>query len=723
MDLVGVSAALGRGCARRPWVTVTLATLVVCAPLFLALADLGTTTWYPVLDLAMTEFRVRDVFGAHTPLIGLPGRIGELPNQGSHPGPLSFYLLAPLYRLLGSTSWALEAATVAIHITAIATALWIGQRRAGWRGVLGVAAMLAVAIRGYGQLLLTQPWNPYLPVLAWLVVLLATWSVLCGDSLMLVPLVVAVLIGLPLIVAVVVLRSRPWHPVLDLAMTEFRVRDVFGRHTPLIGLPGRIGEYPNQGSHPGPLSFYLLAPTYRLLGASSWAMEAGTVAIHLLAIAAALWIGQRRLGWKGVAAVGAVVALVIHGYGQVTLTQPWNPYLPLLAWILVLLATWAVLCGDDRMLIPLVAGATFCAQTHVPYLPLGIGMVALGLGTVIWRIVHAEPRERDRPLRSVAWSVGVGAVLWLPPVADQLTETPGNLRQLAEHFGSPPEAAIGFAEGLRISLRHLDAFAGIGGQLLGTGRFVHESSVAGGVVTVVVWAASAIVAWRVGSRALRSLHVVVGVALLLGVVSTARIFGRPWFYLTLWAWGITAVLVLAVAWTALSAYRTLAADHGERPATIAGLGAIVVAVVVSLATSVAFADAEHPEERLSTAVGALSGPTYDAVVDGVGAATGPDGVYVVRWSDAADIGSPGFGLLDELERRGLDVAADEFFHVPVTEHRVRPRAEADAQIHLATGGYVEIWRAVPDAIEVATYDPRTDVQRAEYAEVRARFIE
>ena len=136
-----------------------------------------------------------------------------------------------------------------------------------------------------------------------------------------------------------------------------------------------------------------------------------------------------------------------------------------------------------------------------------------------------------------------------------------------------------------------------------------------------------------------------------------------------------------------------------------------------------FADAEHPEERLSTAVGALAGPTYDAVVDGVGAATGPDGVYIVRWSDAADIGSPGFGLLDELERRGLDVAADEFFHVPVTDHRVRPRAEADAQIHLATGGYVDIWRAVPDAVEVATYDPRTDAQRAEYAEVRARFVD
>ena len=145
--------------------------------------------------------------------------------------------------------------------------------------------------------------------------------------------------------------------------------------------------------------------------------------------------------------------------------------------------------------------------------------------------------------------------------------------------------------------------------------------------------------------------------------------------------------------------------------------AAVVAVTGSLASTVSFASAEHPEERLSTAVGALSGPTYDAIAAGVGAATGVDGSYVVRWSDAADIGSPGYGLLDELERRGLDVAADDYFRFRVTEHRTRQRAGADAQIHLATGGYVDQWRAEPDAVEVATYDPRTPEQLAEYAEV------
>ena len=69
------------------------------------------------------------------------------------------------------------------------------------------------------------------------------------------------------------------------------------------------------------------------------------------------------------------------------------------------------------------------------------------------------------------------------------------------------------------------------------------------------------------------------------------------------------------------------------------------------------------------------------------------------------------------------MAADEYFHVPVTEHRVRPRAEADAQIHLATGGYVDVWRNVPDAVEVAHFDARTPSEQDEYAAVRARLID
>ena len=71
----------------------------------------------------------------------------------------------------------------------------------------------------------------------------------------------------PLLAAAIAQRDADWHPVFDLAMTELRVRDVGGRHTPLIGLQGRIGP---TGSHPGPLSFYLLAPVYRIFGSSAF---------------------------------------------------------------------------------------------------------------------------------------------------------------------------------------------------------------------------------------------------------------------------------------------------------------------------------------------------------------------------------------------------------------------------------------------------------------------
>jgi hypothetical protein len=559
VDLVGVGEALGRWCARRPWATVIIATAVVALPLFVALADLGGSHWYPVLDLAMTEFRVRDAFSANTPLIGLPGRIGEYPDQGSHPGPLSFYLVAPMYRLLGSTSWALEAATVAIHVAAVATALWIGQRRAGWRGVAGVAALLAVAIRGYGQLLLTQPWNPYLPLLAWLVVLLATWSVLCGDSLMLVPLVVA---------------------------------------------------------------------------------------------------------------------------------------------------------------------ASLCAQTHVPYL---LPCAVLTTGSLIvatWQHRHWRFAGRRRWIdRNVVVATAVGVVLWVPPLIDQAANDPGNIRALLDHFADPNEAVLGVADGIRLALRHLDVwagFAGFTGDLEGAGRFVSPAEPWRGAATLGVWLVSAIAAWRHGPSALRRLHLVIAAALLLGLISMTRIFGLPWYYLTLWAWGTTALAIGAVVWTVLSWWRRMG---DARVATVAlpALSAVVLAAT-TLASLVTFTGADVPEARLSRAVGALAPPTYDAIVDGDGAATGIDGVYQVRWSDAADIGSPGFGLLNELERQGLDVAADEFFDVPVTDHRVRPRERADAQIHLATGGYVDRWRQVPGAVEVATYEPRTAQEIARAGELRARVI-
>ncbi len=314
-------------------------------------------------------------------------------------------------------------------------------------------------------------------------------------------------------------------------------------------------------------------------------------------------------------------------------------------------------------------------------------------------------------------------VLWVPSLIDQATNDPGNIRTLLDHFGDPPEPVLGITEGIRLAVRHLDVwagFAGFTGDLEGAGRFVSPAETWRGTATLGVWLVAAIASLRHGPPSLRRLHAVIAAALLLGLISMTRIFGLPWYYLTLWAWGTTTLAVGAVAWTILSWWRTV--GHSNVATVALPTLSVVVLSVTTMTSVVTFASAEVPEERLSRAVAALAPATYAAIADGAGPATGIDGTYQVRWSDAADIGSPGFGLLNELERQGLDVAADPFFHVPVTEHRVRPRERADAQVHLATGGYVDRWRQLPGAVEVATYEPRTLEEIARANEVRARLI-
>ena len=181
----------------------------------------------------------------------------------------------------------------------------------------------------------------------------------------------------------------------------------------------------------------------------------------------ALVIAGRRGGTRLILAVAALLAVLTAGYGGGTLTEPWNPYLPLLWWVVVLLAVWSVLCGDVAMLPVAVLAASFCAQTHVPYLGLALGMGALATGSVVWRWARertvsdtdrsrAAAGERRTILRWLAVSAGLGVVLWIPPTIDQLRHDPGNYRQLIDHFASPDEEARGLGEGVDVGLRYLD---------------------------------------------------------------------------------------------------------------------------------------------------------------------------------------------------------------------------------------------------------------------------
>lgn len=154
---------------------------MLVVPLLVALFVLRDPHWLALHDLAPIEMRVRDISGGHPPLLGLGGRIEGYGQIGSHPGPVSFYALWPVYQLLGADGWALQAAAATLVAVASGLAVWIAHRRGGLPFALAATGVLALLLRGYGAELLSSAWNPHVPVVWWFVFVLAVWSVLCDD--------------------------------------------------------------------------------------------------------------------------------------------------------------------------------------------------------------------------------------------------------------------------------------------------------------------------------------------------------------------------------------------------------------------------------------------------------------------------------------------------------------------------------------------------------------
>jgi hypothetical protein len=539
-------------------------------------------------------------------------------------------------------------------------------------------------------------------------------------------LLVGLVAALPLLVAAVVLAFKPWVPVLDMAMTEFRVRDVGGRRTPLVGLPGRIGDFPDQGSHPGPWSFYLVAPFHRLAGSTAWGMELASAVINSVCVALLAWMGHRRAGVRGALVLGAIAAIAVRGYGLTVLTHPWNPYFPVLLWLVALVATWCVLVGDHWFAPLATATSVIAAQTHVPYLVNAIALNALVVGVLGRR--WWQQRGSSGAATPLLATLGTALFLWLPPFAEQVRRgDEGNIAKLIDHFGTEQaEPAIGLGAALRLLTQHFD-LAALGWDLLArhdafvhrAGRFDDGVSIVGALV-IAAWVGAAVWAWRRRHSPLLALHLVAGVMFVAGLASISRIFGKVWFYLTLWMSGTVLLVVLALAWTLwiLVSERTSKLDRRLVPAL-----ALAVGAVVTTASLVAAVGLDVPEDDLANDVYEIMPAVTEALDANVGAATGTDGSYVVFWQESVVPGAQGYALMNELERRGYRVGVHPTWRVPATEHRVRRDGEYTAEVHLVSGAWIDDWRDRPDHVLVVEYDDRDPEQLARFVELEARVTE
>lgn len=528
----------------------------------------------------------------------------------------------------------------------------------------------------------------------------------------------AVVLAVPLVIALGVLREPRWYPAMELAQTELHVRDVGTARTPLTGLVGRLGDAGERGSHPGPASFIALAPVYRLAGASPWALQVATVALHVGAVGTALWIAQRRGGRRLCLMTGALLAVLLRFYGPTLLTEPWNPYLPMLWWVVFLLAMWSVVEDDLALLPVVVASGSLCAQTHVSYAGLVGGLAGCATATVLARAVR-DRRRGTSSRRTWSWlavTAAVGALLWLPPVIDELKEGRGNLSLLVDYFRDAPEANLGLRRALELLLANLDPWRLLFGHA--DAKVVLQSGWSiGGLVFVAAWLGAVVVAWRIREAAVLRLHALVAITLVLGVVSTSRIFGPSWAWLLQWSWGFMVVASIAIGWTAalgLTDRLAPARRPGIRRAAVAGLA------VVALGSVVAAAGDARDVEPDDVASGTVLRQFVPATLEAIDADGGP---YLVTWADP--IGVVGdlqaFGLVNELDRAGISVGLVPEQRLRAAPYLTLDPARAAAVVRVVTGPAIEVWDARPDARRLSLYDPRTYEERAQQASLRAEI--
>jgi hypothetical protein len=523
------------------------------------------------------------------------------------------------------------------------------------------------------------------------------------------PALLTVLLSIPIVVAWIVLARDPWYPTGDMAQAELHVRGIWS-HLPLVGAAGRIeSDLGVQGSHPGPSLWFAMYPVYALFGRSSIGLMAGAASVSIAAIALSLWLAARRGGTVLMMAVALVLAVLIRSSGPAVFTEPWNPWLAFVPFLAFLLAVWSAVAGEHRMWALAVVLGSHCIQCHTGYIVVVLGVLGVG---VLWVAMRAY---RNRALlmptaRGLGGGVIAGLLMWLLPLIDQLTRSPGNAAILFQHFGRPAEAYLP----RRVVAEALLNQMSLTGPWL-TGPEIPWVFWPGSIGFAVLWVAALVVVWRRRDPREVQIHALLVVAAALGALSVSRIFGPYFEYTVRWLWIVAAGIVaasVASLWRAWSAARPDQAPPRRRVAA----GAFLATVAVTTVATVQFgARAEIAGSGDGRLVGGLVDDVEDALSD--------DARYLLRWWDPAGLGGPGFGLQVELERRGMSIGVDEQFAAASLPHRVLAEDDATAVLYLVIGPQIDQVRGTPGLQEIAEFDPRSPEQQARSEELRALLVE
>jgi hypothetical protein len=519
-----------------------------------------------------------------------------------------------------------------------------------------------------------------------------------------------------LIVALVSVSREKWYPTGDMAQAELHVRGFF-RHPPLVGAAGRIGSpfvpY-GQGSHPGPALWFALLPFYLVTGHASFGLELGMTVLQMAFLVATVIVVRRLVGPIGGLAVAAIGAALVHALRPAPFIEPWNPWGALFAFFCFIALVWGVLRGRDHWLPAAAFAGFFAVQCHVGYTLLVGAALAAAVVFVVrqWR----RGAERRHVVRVVGLTVAITVVMWLPPLLDQLRRHPGNLSILWRHFTSStnPDGSPRVFVGLGAALKTFAGeFAMPGPWIRGAFRNATDAPnwLTFLVAAVLVAAVVTLVVRRRGvpqRTDLIALFALLGGLSLVGIISTARIFGEFFEYVIIWWWVI-------VAWVFAGCLLAAARLVGERGTRWVIAAMVTLAVVMAGLATVDAVGEQNPGPRNSRIVAGIT-----RLVAGQ---LDQQPRYLLRWLDPGTLGGVPFGVLLQLEKRGFHVGVDAVSSAGALPHRVLPESSAGAVLWVVLGdANIELMRAREDAQELGYFDQRSAAETVESDSLRQQLV-
>lgn len=233
---------------------------------------------------------------------------------------------------------------------------------------------------------------------------------------------------LPVWVAVVRAGTSGLFPYSDAATTVLRAQDVFSGPFPLAGMPAAAGSIDSfQVYFPGAWQLYLIALPVRVLGVV-WGPLVAMGLINTVWIVLACWAMFRRLRIVEALTGVLLVAMLLWSFGSGFLISPIPMQMVVVPTVLLVIAAWSVADGDIVALPVLALVANYLWLGHLV-------LVLVVPAVTLCAIVGAVISYRAGPVpatarRSVVAAVLITAIMWIPPVLQQLTVSPGNLRGL-----------------------------------------------------------------------------------------------------------------------------------------------------------------------------------------------------------------------------------------------------------------------------------------------------